>query len=115
MNCTARCRIAYHLQCWKDDLDKKNIKNEKTLLDTKCLTPDCWGKVSEIVWIDSYGEELPRRLSMTPTELLKSKQKHSKVKINKNDELKPRVGKLSKKSNKESKIEESENQKELNS
>ena len=61
INCSEKCYNQYHNQCWRNYTDFNMLDNEKKLLGTSCLTETCEGKIYEIVWVDKYGIETPKK------------------------------------------------------
>ena len=68
INCSEKCYNPYHTQCWNYYKILKNIKTEESLLSMSCLTAACCGKIYEIVWVDKYGIETPRKYISTELE-----------------------------------------------
>jgi len=71
INCSDKCYNQYHAQCWGCYKELKNIPSEQTLLGTSCLTSTCNGKIYEIVWVDKFGIETPRKFISTELEKLR--------------------------------------------
>ncbi|XP_030834665.1 uncharacterized protein LOC585630 [Strongylocentrotus purpuratus] len=55
VQCSERCYIDYHINCWKAIKNESNILGEKEALKTKCSTPDCLGTLSYIKVIEGNG------------------------------------------------------------
>merc|ERR1719369_1613413 len=71
INCSEKCYNQYHAQCWQSYKDLHNIHNEETLLSLSCLTISCCGKIYEIVWVDKFGIETPKKFISTELEKLR--------------------------------------------
>jgi len=71
INCSDKCYNQYHTQCWGCYKDLKHIDSEENLLGTSCLTSSCDGKIYEIVWVDKFGIETPRKFISTELEKLR--------------------------------------------
>ena len=59
LRCENKCNIAYHANCWKEykkEMDK--IKHDKDFLGKECITPDCGGRVTEVLIVRENGKEV---------------------------------------------------------
>lgn len=49
MRCSEKCSIGFHPTCWRRfKTSRTDHSNEKNLISTPCVTPDCPGKVTHI-------------------------------------------------------------------
>jgi len=68
INCSEKCYNQYHSQCWDYYASFNCVQNEKNLLGMNCLTATCCGKIYEIVWVDKFGIETPKKYILTEIE-----------------------------------------------
>eukprot|EP00092_Neocalanus_flemingeri_P031482 GFUD01034190.1.p1 GENE.GFUD01034190.1~~GFUD01034190.1.p1 ORF type:complete len:1065 (+),score=194.32 GFUD01034190.1:162-3356(+) len=71
INCSEKCYNQYHRQCWDYYMGFNCLKNEKNLLGMNCLTSTCSGKIYEIVWVDKFGIETPKKFILTELEKIR--------------------------------------------
>ncbi|XP_043241581.1 E3 ubiquitin-protein ligase TTC3-like isoform X2 [Amphibalanus amphitrite] len=61
VQCLSRCRLEYHLACWRQLKERFGSETQRTadkdVLNTPCLTPDCGSNICRIVTIDANGLE----------------------------------------------------------
>ena len=60
--CENRCKIDYHNYCWKSRKSEAGEKNDKDFLYMVCDTPDCNGKVKEILRFGEVPYTKPKRI-----------------------------------------------------
>ncbi|XP_028322024.1 E3 ubiquitin-protein ligase TTC3 [Gouania willdenowi] len=46
--CSQRCKIEYHINCWKTLKSSMSVENEKSFLLRSCLTQSCGGQICNI-------------------------------------------------------------------
>lgn len=61
--CNAKCLLKYHQVCWRSFLDSLGHKTDRDMLGAGCLTPNCWGRVLELVWFNQQGEPTGKKLT----------------------------------------------------
>ncbi|KAF0300950.1 Vigilin [Amphibalanus amphitrite] len=87
VQCLSRCRLEYHLACWRQLKERFGSETQRTadkdLLNTPCLTPDCGSNICRIVTIDANGlekheivsDEYKRQQQKQPQKQLSKQQK----------------------------------------
>ena len=83
LNCSHTCYNQFHSQCWTEYARLHQVKEEE-LLGQPCLAPACSGNIIEIVWVDKFGRETPRKFHLAETNQARVE---NKKKIKRKDKL----------------------------